>query len=192
MCHQNSDASHHQPQMAHTSLKTSFACAGSITLIGMPASGKSTLGRALARQLNKQFIDTDQRIESTYHKTLEQLIDEHGVARFLQIESDAVCSIDHENAVISTGGSAVYSERAMEHVATLGPIVYLEVSCDELEKRLGNLQQRGVVARDGSVVSLPQLYSERVPLYRRYANITVNVDGTTVQEALQKLLNALQ
>ena len=163
-----------------------------ITLIGMPASGKSTLGRALARQLNKQFIDTDQRIESTYHKTLEQLIDEHGVARFLQIESDAVCSIDDENAVISTGGSAVYSARAMEHVAKLGPLVYLEVSCAELEKRLGNLQERGVVARDGSVVSLPQLYSERVPLYRRYANLTVNVDDTTVQTALRKLLNAFQ
>ena len=192
MRHQNSDASHHQPQMAHTSLNTSSAYAGSITLIGMPASGKSTLGCALAHQLNKQFIDADKLIESTYHKTLEQLIDKHGVARFLQIESDAVCSIDDENAVISTGGSAVYSARAMEHVATLGPLVYLEVSCDELEKRLGNLQERGVVARDGSVVSLPQLYSERVPLYRRYATITVNVDGTTVQEALQKLLNALQ
>lgn len=192
MRHQNSDASHHQPQMAHTSLNTSSAYAGSITLIGMPASGKSTLGRALARQLNKQFIDTDQRIESTYHKTLEQLIDKHDVARFLQIESDAVCSIDDENAVISTGGSAVYSARAMEHVAKLGPLVYLEVSCAELEKRLGNLQERGVVARDGSVVLLPQLYSERVPLYRRYANLTVNVDDTTVQEALQKLLNALQ
>lgn len=192
MRHQKIDALPHQAKVAHTSLKTSFACAGSITLIGMPASGKSTLGCALAHQLNKQFIDADKLIESTYHKTLEQLIDKHGVARFLQIESDAVCSIDDENAVISTGGSAVYSARAMEHVATLGPLVYLEVSCDELEKRLGNLQQRGVVARDGSVVLLPHLYSERVPLYRRYANLTVNVDGTTVQEALQKLLNALQ
>lgn len=163
-----------------------------ITLIGMPASGKSTLGRALAHHLNKQFIDADQCIESTYHKTLEELITEHGVARFLQIESDAICSIVQENAVISTGGSAVYSARAMEHVATLGRIVYLEASCDELEKRLGNLQQRGVVARDGKVVSLSQLYSERMPLYRRYANLTVPVDGTTVHEALQAVIHALQ
>lgn len=163
-----------------------------ITLIGMPASGKSTLGCALAHHLNKQFIDADKRIESAYHKTLEQLIDAYGVARFLQIESDAVCSIDDENAVISTGGSAVYSARAMEYVATLGRIIYLEVSLNELEKRLGNLQERGVVARNGSVVSLQQLYSERVPLYRRYANLTVHIDGTTVQEALQIVINALQ
>ena len=147
----------------------------SIILIGMPSCGKSTLGVLLAKKLGMEFIDSDLLIQKKHQKLLHELIKEHGNDGFLEIESEVNCSITEQNAVIATGGSAVYSERAMRHFATIGKIVYIHISYEEMEARLGDFAHRGVVMPEG--YTLRDLYNERAALYEKYAHVTVSGEG---------------
>ena len=147
----------------------------SIILIGMPSCGKSTLGVLLAKKLGMEFIDSDLLIQKTHGKLLHELIAEHGNDGFLEIESEVNCSITEQNAVIATGGSAVYSERAMRHFATIGKIVYIHISYEEMEARLGDFAHRGVVMPEG--YTLRDLYNERAALYETDAHVTVSGEG---------------
>ena len=142
-----------------------------IILIGMPASGKSTLGVILAKVLGYKFIDSDILIQEQQSRKLSQIIEEDGIDSFLKIEDDVNASIDADKTVIATGGSAVYGEKAMQHFKNIGRVVYLHVEYDRLVKRLSDIKQRGVVIRDGQ--TFEQLYDERVRLYNKYADITV-------------------
>ena len=162
-----------------------------IVLIGMPGAGKSTLGVLLAKIANMSFMDCDLLIQNTYEKTLQTLINERGIDGFLNLENEALSSISVENHVISTGGSAVYSPAAMEHLAECGVIVYLKISYSELVSRLGDLDERGVVMRSGKQGGLRALYDERKPLYEKFAQLTVDVDGLTVDAAAKKVLEQL-
>ena len=147
----------------------------SIILIGMPSCGKSTLGVLLAKKLGYEFIDSDLCIQKKHGKLLHELIAEHGNEGFLAIESEVNCAMDAQNAIIATGGSAVYSEAAMRHLATLGKIVYIHISYEEMEARLGDFAHRGVVMPAG--YTLRDLYDERAALYARYADLTVSGEG---------------
>ena len=147
----------------------------SIILIGMPSCGKSTLGVLLAKKLGMEFIDSDLLIQKKHQKLLHELIKEHGNDGFLGIESEVNCSITEQNAVIATGGSAVYSEAAMRHFATIGKIVYIHISYEEMEARLGDFAHRGVVMPEG--YTLRDLYNERAALYETYAHVTVSGEG---------------
>ena len=147
----------------------------SIILIGMPSCGKSTLGVLLAKKLGMEFIDSDLLIQKKCQKLLHELIQEHGNDGFLEIESEVNCSITEQNAVIATGGSAVYCERAMRHFATIGKIVYIHISYEEMEARLGDFAHRGVVMPEG--YTLRDLYNERAALYETYAHVTVSGEG---------------
>ena len=147
----------------------------SIILIGMPSCGKSTLGVLLAKKLGMEFIDSDLLIQKKHQKLLHELIKEHGNDGFLEIESEVNCSITEQNAVIATGGSAVSSERAMRHFATIGKIVYIHISYEEMEARLGDFAHRGVVMPEG--YTLRDLYNERAALYEKYAHVTVSGEG---------------
>ena len=147
----------------------------SIILIGMPSCGKSTLGVLLAKKLGMEFIDSDLLIQKKHKKLLHELIEEHGNDGFLKIESEVNCSITEQNAVIATGGSAVYSESAMQHLATIGKIVYIHISYEEMEARLGDFAHRGVVMPEG--YTLRDLYNERAALYEKYAHVTVSGEG---------------
>lgn len=147
----------------------------SIILIGMPSCGKSTLGVLLAKKLGMEFIDSDLLIQKKHQKLLHELIKEHGNDGFLEIESEVNCSITEQNAVIATGGSAVYSERAMRHFASIGKIVYIHISYEEMEARLGDFAHRGVVMPEG--YTLRDLYNERAALYEKYAHVTVSGEG---------------
>ena len=147
----------------------------SIILIGMPSCGKSTLGVLLAKKLGYEFIDSDLCIQKKHGKLLHELIAEHGNDGFLAIESEVNCAMDAQNAIIATGGSAVYSEAAMRHLATLGKIVYIHISYEEMEVRLGDFAHRGVVMPTG--YTLRDLYNERAALYARYADLTVSGEG---------------
>lgn len=160
--------------------------AANITLIGMPGAGKSTLGVVLAKMLNKQFLDADLLIQGLHGATLQELIDERGSEGFIALENDALRTIDVRDTVIATGGSAVYSTGAIDRLRESGPVVYLEISCDELVNRLGDLAERGVVMR-GDVRTLRDLFAERAPLYEATADLIVNVDGLTVAQAAQKV-----
>ena len=163
-----------------------------IVLIGMPGAGKSTLGVVLAKVLNYKFVDADLVIQSQCDKTLQKLIDGLGPDGFIEVENQILSSIEADNSIIATGGSAIYSDEAMRHLGEIGRILYLEISCDEMVKRLQNLAERGVVLKGGNSMSLQALYDERLPLYETYADITVNIDGLTIEEAVRKVEAALQ
>ena len=120
-----------------------------VILIGMPGSGKSTVGVVLAKKLGYRFIDSDLVIQEKYGKLLYQLIEERGEAGFLMLENEINASITAEGAVIATGGSAVYGKEAMRHFREIGQIVYLKLPFEELEQRLGDLHERGVVLKKG-------------------------------------------
>ena len=162
-----------------------------IVLIGMPGAGKSTLGVVLAKILGMDFVDGDILIQNQAGNTLQKIIDAQGVDGFLQVENDVLAAVDVQNTVISTGGSAIYSDEAMRHLTDIGTVVYMDVSLEELRSRLGSLHERGVVMRKGVSMSLDEIFEERGPLYRKYAEVTLQTDGLTVREATRKLVDAL-
>lgn len=161
-----------------------------IVLIGMPAAGKSTVGKVLAERTQRQFIDTDQVIEAATGKSLSALIAALGLDGFRRIEERAVASLEAVNAVISTGGSVVYSARAMRALAAKGRIVFLDVPLRELEARVGDPAARGMVIAPGQ--SFAALYAEREPLYRHYAEVTVDASGVMAGEVVERVLDALE
>ena len=120
-----------------------------IVLIGMPGAGKSTLGIVLAKIMNKNFVDADLVIQSQTDKTLQKIIDALGPEGFIEVENEILSDMKAENSIISTGGSAVYSDEAMAHLGEIGTIVYLKISYDQLVERLSDLQERGVVLKGG-------------------------------------------
>lgn len=162
-----------------------------IVLIGMPGAGKSTLGVVLAKILNKNFLDADLVIQGQCGKTLQAIIDTEGPLAFIQIENDVLREIQAHDTVIATGGSAVYSDEAMKHLASIGTVVYLKISYESLVNRLSDLHERGVVLKGGIAMSLRDLYEERQPLYEKYADITVNVDDLSITAAARKVACAV-
>lgn len=163
-----------------------------IILIGMPGAGKSTLGIVLAKILNYDFIDADLVIQNQCDKTLQKLIDACGPEGFIEVENQILQDIEATKSIIATGGSAVYSEEAMNHLSSIGRVVYLQISFEELVNRLHDLQERGVVLKGGIGMSLRDLYDERKPLYEKYANVTVNVDHPSITAAARKVADALK
>ena len=122
-----------------------------------------------------KLIDSDRLIEKMHGKKLQELIDEFGTDGFRRIEEEAICSIQGDNLIVSTGGSAVYSDAAMMHMKSLGKVFYLYCSLDTIKERLGDFSKRGIVLSEGQTIK--DLYDERVPLYRKYADVTILCDG---------------
>ena len=143
-----------------------------ITLIGMPASGKSTVGVLLAKRLGYQFIDTDLVIQQEEGRLLREIIADEGLDGFIRVENRVNSQVKGGRAVIAPGGSVIYGREAMEHLGAIGTVVYLKLDYEELCRRLGNLTDRGVVLREG--MTLRDLYDERTPYYERYADVVVN------------------
>ena len=156
-----------------------------IVLIGMPGAGKSTVGVVLAKKLGYAFLDSDLVIQSREGKLLHEIIEAHGVEQFWSIEEEANLSINAVRTVIATGGSVIYGSRAMEHLGQRGVIVYLKLSCEEIARRLGDLNERGVTLRKGQ--NLQMLYEERIPLYEKYADITVACEKLTIREIVEEI-----
>lgn len=145
-----------------------------IVLIGMPGAGKSTLGVLLAKLMGYSFVDTDILMQQKYGALLGQILKQNGNQAFLKLEEDMMTSLKLRDTVIATGGSAIYSPGGMAHLKEDGVCVYLDVPFELISARLGNLRQRGVVLPDG--FTLRDLYDEREPLYRRYADVSVKLD----------------
>ncbi|MCI8414485.1 MAG: shikimate kinase [Ruminiclostridium sp.] len=161
-----------------------------LILIGMPGAGKSTLGVLLAKALGLDFVDTDLLIQAQEGKLLRELIAQLGSDGFLALEGRTCAALTLEHSVVATGGSVVYEPEAMAHLKSLGTIVYLALDYPSLERRLDNLTRRGVVLQPGQ--TLKTLYDERVPLYRRYADLTVDCGGGDIEHSLAQVLEALE
>ena len=149
-----------------------------IILIGMPGVGKSCIGVVLAKALGMSFIDSDIVIQEQTGQTLSEIISRIGREGFLRLEDEINAGIEAENTVIATGGSAVFGETAMAHFRQIGRIVYLAIDCAHLEERLGDLDARGVIHDKGQ--TLEDIYRLRVPMYEKYADLTVWESGALI------------
>ena len=161
-----------------------------IILIGMAGCGKSTVGVLLAKMSGLKFIDSDLLIQEKAGKRLFEIIADQGVDHFLKIENEVNSSIEVSDTVIATGGSAVYCNEAMEHLKSIGTVVYIKVPFEEIEKRITNFSTRGIVAKNGS--TLRELYDERCPLYEKYADITVECNGLDLTENALKIMHIIE
>ena len=157
-----------------------------LVLIGMPSSGKSTAGVLLAKRIGYGFIDCDLIIQGEEGKKLSEIIEDKGVDGLIGIEERVNAGIMATHCVIATGGSVVYSDRAMRHLKEIGTVVYLELGPEEVERRIPSLAKRGVVMR-GNVKDVKGLHEERKPLYEQYADITVSCDNKNIDETVEAI-----
>ena len=160
-----------------------------IVLIGMPGAGKSTLGVLLAKELSRSFLDTDIYIQAQEGLALQSILDERGIVRFLQVEESHILSLRLKGHVIATGGSVVYSPRAMTHLKSSGIAVLLDLSLPLLVERIQDMDSRGIAMAPGQ--DLTTLYGERRPLYERYADIRVLCDHKGHEAVLKEILSRL-
>ncbi|MCC8045860.1 MAG: shikimate kinase [Clostridiales bacterium] len=156
-----------------------------IILIGMPGVGKSTIGIVLAKVLGYDFIDSDLLIQKAEGMLLWQIIESRGRDGFFEVEDQVNAQINASQSVIATGGSVVYGTRAMEHLRSIGKVVYLQIGCEELAQRLGDLTKRGVPLQPGQ--TLNSLYAERMPLYQKYADFTVDISHISIAQAAENI-----
>ena len=161
-----------------------------ITIIGMPGCGKSCMGRAIAGKLKMKLVDSDKLIEKEYGKKLQELIDELGTDEFRKIEEEALLSIEGDNLIVSTGGSAVYSDAGMRHLKELGKVFYLFCSADTIVQRVGDFSKRGIVLNPGQTIK--DLFNERAPLYKKYADVTILCDGNAYPQYQSAVIRAVK
>lgn len=160
-----------------------------IVLIGMPGVGKSTVGVILAKVLGYQFVDADLVIQQQEGKLLCEIIEEVGTEGFIEVENRINASLNVTHSIIATGGSVVYGKEAMEHLQSIGRVVYLKVSYETLEKRLADIKGRGVVLKEGQ--DLKALFEERSPLYEKYADIEISEGTLGVEQTVEKIIENL-
>ena len=160
-----------------------------ITLIGMPGSGKTTIGKALAKDMGLTALDSDREIERLHGGTLAEIIARVGQAEFRRIEEEVNAQLHLENTVISPGGSVVYGPKAMAHLRDISRVVYLQLSYEHVAERLGDLAARGVTFAPGQ--TLLDLYNERCPLYEQYAHIILPCDGKSIDEIVRMIRTRL-
>ncbi len=161
-----------------------------ITLVGMPGAGKSTVGVVLAKVLGYRFVDSDLEIQEQTGKLLHELISELGDEGFLKLEGQVNAGLQVTNSVIATGGSAVYGQKAMEHLREISVVIYLRLSCESLKERLGDLHELGVVLTPGQ--SLADLMEERGPLYEKYAHLIIEEENLDIRGVVKKITDALR
>ena len=171
-------------------MKATMKAKSNLVLIGMPGSGKSTIGVILAKRTSHDFVDTDVLIQSQEHRSLQTIMDSEGYMGLREIEARVLQSVNLDNHVISTGGSVVYSDAAMQHLRKNGTIIYLDVSLDTLRKRITDYETRGIAKRPEQ--SFDDLFEERAILYRRYADITIKGDVMSQDAACEHIMAALE
>ena len=156
-----------------------------VVLIGMPGAGKSTLGVLLAKRIAKDFVDTDVLIQVQAGRPLHDILGQSGYQELRKVEENVLIQSSFSNHVIATGGSAVYSQAAMAYLQSLGIVVYLKVSQQDLLQRIGDFSQRGIACAPG--MDFSDIYKERTPLYERYADITIDETGKSTEEIVDEI-----
>jgi len=167
-----------------------IATGRNIVLIGMAGAGKSTVGVLLAKALSRTFIDTDLLIQAAEGRRLQEILDRDGIEAFRRLEEKHLLGLSARGAVIATGGSVVYSARAMAHLKDNGVAVYLYLPVDALERRVTNLDSRGIVMAPGQTFA--ELYRERQPLYEKYADLTIDCSGLGHDAVVERTIAALE
>jgi shikimate kinase len=160
-----------------------------IILIGMPGSGKSTVGVILAKKTARDFVDTDILIQKSQGRPLQDIVDKDGYAALRTIEEAELLKLNVANYVIATGGSAVYGDRAMAHLKSTGVAIFLDVSLATLEARIPDFSTRGLAKRPDQTFS--ELFDERNSLYKKYADITITCDGLSAEEVCSRIVAAI-
>ena len=160
-----------------------------VILIGMPGSGKSSVGVVLAKAMGLSFLDVDLLIQERENALLQEILDQNGVEYFLDVERDAICSVNCRRTVVAPGGSCVCRDEAISHMRALGTVVYLQLSLPEVERRIHNLATRGIALQPGQ--TLADVYEYRVPLYEKCAHITVPADGQSLAGTVEAVKEAL-
>ncbi|MBQ2824959.1 MAG: shikimate kinase [Clostridia bacterium] len=160
-----------------------------IVLVGMPGCGKSTVGVILAKTLGMSFTDTDLLICAKEQNTLQNIIETKGLEYFEDVECSTGAELNAENTVIATGGSMIMYEKAMAHLKEIATVVYIDVSLDELKRRLVNIKTRGITFGKGE--TLDDIFNIRTPLYNKHADIIVNADEFSIEETVTKLTELL-
>lgn len=161
-----------------------------VTLIGMPSAGKSTVGVVLAKRIGYQFIDVDLVIQEKTGKLLKEIIGERGLDGFLAVENEINAGIHADRAVICPGGSVIYGKEAMENLRAQGIVIFLKISLEELERRIGDVKDRGVALRDG--MTLADLMEERRPYFEKYADYTIDEEGKSLGQIVDELRSYLE
>ena len=163
--------------------------AHNVVLIGMPGAGKSTLGVLLAKAIGYDFIDTDLVIQRKAGMRLGSYLASRGYQALRQLEAEVICALDHADTVIATGGSAVYSQAAMQHLRANGRVVYLQCALEVLDQRIASMDERGIAAPSGQ--TLADVQAERIPIYEQFAEITVGVGSENMDSTLGKIIRHL-
>ncbi len=161
-----------------------------IVLIGMPGAGKSTIGVILAKTMGMSFLDTDLVIQKQEGRLLQNTINENGMQKFIEIEEKTILNIHVHKHIIATGGSAVYSHTAMEHLKKNSLLIYLQLPYKQIVKRINNINTRGIAMEKGQ--SLLELYNKRIPLYEKYADMTIECHGKDIEQIIQVLCKLLE
>jgi shikimate kinase len=160
-----------------------------IVLIGMPGAGKSTLGVILAKRTSRAFVDTDLLIQNTQHKTLQYIINHKGYIALRKIEEEVLLDLDAKNTVIATGGSAVYSTAAMEHLKKNGKVIFLDVSLPVLRRRIGDFSERGIAMDTHQ--SFSDLFEERSALYHQSADVRIDCAEYSQEEICVEIISRI-
>ncbi len=162
-----------------------------VTLIGMSGVGKSRIGKLLSKKLNYGYVDIDRLIEQRNHKRLQEIVDSLGDEKFLEVEEEAILGVGVEanNVVISPGGSAIYSERAMDYLKSISKIVFLNATLEEIKMRAGNFSRRGIVGLKEK--GLQKLFQERLPFYQKYADLTVDIDNLDAEQIAEIIIKCI-
>ncbi|PKM76019.1 MAG: shikimate kinase [Firmicutes bacterium HGW-Firmicutes-15] len=161
-----------------------------IVLIGMSGAGKSTLGVLLAKALGMDYVDTDIVIQQHEGRLLQDIIDNNGIENFMKIEETIISDLKLKNCIIATGGSVIYSEKAMNVLKQDGQIFYLHVPYEEIKKRLINITTRGIVIKKGN--SLKDVYEERVPLYIKYSDKTLDCFNKDIEHCVSEIIEKIR
>ncbi|MCJ8498952.1 shikimate kinase [Desulfatitalea alkaliphila] len=162
------------------------ATPSNIVLIGMPGSGKSTVGVILAKMTSRDFVDTDVLIQTSHRRTLQDIVDQDGYAALRKIEEQILLGLDVHNHVIATGGSAIYSDASMTYLKTCGILIFLDVDMLALQSRVADFGKRGLAKPADQ--SFAELFQERVPLYRKYADIRIECAGLSQEGVCMKIM----
>ena len=154
----------------------------SISFVGMAGCGKTTIGRLFAKKHRVSFIDTDHLIEKKLNKSLQDIKDEKGYMYLREIEQEIVLAIDTSIQIISTGGSAIYSEQAITHLKQISSVVFIDTPYELIKKRIGDASDRGFSVPDG--ISVKDAFDERMPMYQKHQDFTV--DGAKSEDYIIK------